>query len=208
MVTGPPKRRPPSDVDRGQAYTLEGVISAVVILTALLLATTAVVITPTTAGTIDRETMAQLGTQTDDVLATAHERDALREAALYWDSQDGQSGWPTAYQPGDACPETIADEPLTLCLLLEETFTSRFYRYNVYLDYQTRGKTTETEPLFVQGTPGRNAVTSTRSIALHDGMELTHGPGGTLGGNASKFYAEDLDDPTLVNVVEVRVVVW
>lgn len=208
MVNRPPKRRWGSGEDRGQAYTLEGVISAVLILTALLLATTAVVITPTTAGTIDRDTMAQLGTQTDDVLSAAHERDALREAALFWNTTSEQSGWPAAWQPGDDCPETIENDPLTLCVLLEETFTSRFYRYNVYLDYQTEEKTTETEPLFVQGTPGRNAITATRSIAVHDGMELTHDPGSTLSENTSRFYADDLDDPTLVNVVEIRVVVW
>jgi hypothetical protein len=208
MVDRTPKRKSRPGESRGQAYTLEGVISAVLILTALLLATTAVAITPTTAGTIDRDTMAQLGTQTDDVLSAAHERDALREAALFWNTQDGQSGWPTAWQPGDDCPETVENNSLTLCVLLEETFTSRFYRYNVYLDYQTERKTTETEPLYVQGTPGRNAVTASRSLALHDGMELTHGPEGTLGENVSQFYADDLDDPTFVNVVEIRVVVW
>jgi len=208
MVDRGQKRRVDSDMDRGQAYTLEGVVSAVLLLTALLLAMNAVVITPTTEGTIDRDTMAQLGTQTDDVLAAAHEREALQEAALFWNVQEEQSAWPAVWQPGDACPETVDANPLTLCVLLEETFTSRFYRYNVYVDYQTQEKTTETEPLFVQGTPGRNAVAATRSIALHGGMELTSSPSGTLGNNTSDFYADDLSDPTLVNVVGIRVVVW
>jgi len=195
-------------VDRGQAYTLEGVVSAILLLTALLLATNAVVITPTTEGTIDRDTMAQLGTQTDDVLAAAHERDGLQEAALFWNTTAQQSAWPTAWQPGGDCPTTVAGEPLTLCVLLEETFTSRFYRYNVFIDYQTEDLTTETEPLYIQGTPGRNAVTATRSVTLHDGMRLTGRPEGTLGNNTSRFYADDLNDPTLVNIVEIRVVIW
>ncbi|ELZ43693.1 hypothetical protein C464_16127 [Halorubrum coriense DSM 10284] len=193
--------------DRGQAYTLEGVVSAVLVLTALLLATTAVVITPTTAGTIDRDTMAQLGTQTDDVLTAAHERGTLREAALFWNVTGGQSGW-SDWRVSQECPTAADGEKLTLCELLQETFNSRFYRYNVYLDYQTKEKTTQTEPLFVQGTPGRNAVSATRSVALHDGMNLTHPSGGNLEENASEFYAEDLEDPTLVNVVQIRVVVW
>lgn len=208
MVSRSQERRLEADVDRGQAYTLEGVMSAVLLLTALLLATNAVVITPTTEGTIDRDTMAQLGTQSDDVLAAAHERGALKEAALFWNLQKETSAWPAAWQPGDACPETVDGDSLTLCVFLEETFTSRFYRYNIYLDYQTQEKTTETEPLFVQGTPGRNAVAATRSIALHDGMKLTSDSGELLGNNTSTFYADDLGDPTLVNVIEIRVVIW
>lgn len=208
MVSRGQDHRSRFDVDRGQAYTLEGVMSAVLLLTALLLATNAVVITPTTEGTIDRDTMAQLGTQSDDVLAAAHERDALKEAALFWNLEKETSAWPAAWEPGDACPETVDNSPLTLCVLLEETFTSRFYRYNVYLDYQTQMKTTETEPLFVQGTPGRNAVTATRSVALHDGMELTSDSGEPVENNTSGFYADDLDDPTLVNVIKIRVVIW
>ena len=197
-----------TDVDRGQAYTLEGVMAAVLLLTALLLATNAVVITPATEGTIDQDTMAQLGTQSDDVLSAAHERNALKESALFWDAEKEASAWPATWQPGDTCPQTADGNQLTLCVLLEETFTSRFYRYNVYLDYQTHTKTTETEPLFVQGTPGRNAVTTTRSIALHDGMELTGGSGEPIGNNTSTFYADNLDNPTLINVIKIRVVIW
>jgi hypothetical protein len=39
-------------------------------------------------------------------------------------------------------------------------------------------------------------------------MELTSSPSGTLGNNTSDFYADDLRNPTLINVVEIRVVVW
>jgi len=39
-------------------------------------------------------------------------------------------------------------------------------------------------------------------------MKLTSDSGELLGNNTSTFYADDLGDPTLVNVIEIRVVIW
>lgn len=186
---------------RGQAYTLEGIVAAILVVSALLLALQAVVVTPTTEGTADRDTMAQLDTQADDVLAAAHEREALAEAALWDNSSNGTvQGWRVG-----ACP---AD--LDLCEMLEETFTNRSYRYNVYVDYRANG-TTDTNPLFEQGVPNSNAVTASHAVTLHGGMNLT-GPGpdvslADLGDE--QFYASAIESNDVdLYMVEIRVVVW
>lgn len=186
---------------RGQAYTLEGIVAAILVVSALLLALQAVVVTPTTEGTADRDTMSQLDTQAGDVLTVAHEQEALAEAALWDNSSNGTvQGW----KVGDC------QVNLDLCSMLEETFTNRSYRYNVYVDYRANG-TTDTNVLFEQGVPNSNAVTATHAVTLHGGMNLT-GPGrdmslADLGDE--HFYASAIESNDVdLYMVEIRVVVW
>lgn len=186
---------------RGQAYTLEGIVAAILVVSSLLLALQAVVVTPTTEGTADRDTMSQLDTQADDVLAAAHEQEALAEAALWDNSSNGTvPGWRVGRCPGG----------LAFCTMLEETFTNRSYRYNVYVDYRANG-TTDTKPLFEQGVPNSNAVTATHAVTLHGGMNLTgpYVPDVSLSEFERDFYVEKTDAGGLdLYMVEIRVVVW
>jgi hypothetical protein len=185
---------------RGQAYTLEGIVAAILVVSSLLLALQAVVVTPTTEGTADRDTLSQLDTQADDVLAAAHEQEALAEAALWDNDSDATiNDWQV-----DDCPDGLG-----LCRMLNDTFTNRSYRYNVYVDYRANG-TTDTKPLFSQGVPNSNAVTATHAVTLHGGMNLT-GPGSkpTLAELGDDFYARTVEAGDLdLYMLEIRVVVW
>jgi hypothetical protein len=187
--------------DRGQAYTLEGIVAAILVVSSLLLALQAVVVTPTTEGTADRDTMSQIDTQADDVLAAAHEDEALAEAALWHNASNGTvAGWDVGACPGG----------LSLCVMLEETFTNRSYRYNVYVDYRVEGGT-DTNPLFNQGVPNSNAVTATHAVTLHGGMNLTgqYVPDESLSEFEGDFYAPATDAGGIdLYVLEIRVVVW
>lgn len=189
--------------DRGQAYTLEGIVAAILVVSSLLLALQAVVVTPTTEGTADRDTMSQIDTQADDVLAAAHEDEALAEAALWNATLSGHID----YWGARECPEG-----LDLCEMLNGTFSNRSYRYNVYVDYRTNG-TTDTRPLFVQGVPNSNAVTATHAVTLHGGMNLTGTHESTrladLPDGVLDFYAPATDAGDLeLYMLEIRVVVW
>ena len=54
--------------DRGQAFTLEGVVAAMMVLIALLFALEAVLVTPITTGAVDEGTQSRLGAEASDVL--------------------------------------------------------------------------------------------------------------------------------------------
>jgi hypothetical protein len=199
--------------DRGQAYTLEGLAAGILVLTALLFALQAVVVTPTTPGTVDRESRAELDAQVRDVLHAAHANQSLTTAVLRWNSTGGtfysdDHEVTTAYGHGS---ETPAGE---LGALLNQSFEQRGFTYNVYVQYRNGTDRTESEEVVYvrRGEPTDNAVSASVSIALFDDMRLTSPTSNaTLGatGNTTAFYARDVDDDgPLYNIVVVRVVVW
>lgn len=199
---------------RGQAYTLEGVAAAGLVILGMLLAMQSIVITPTTEGAVDQDVTSQLGTEADDVLAAAQERGALTQAALFWDASEDE---PIDEWGRSECPETEDGIDLSLCTLLEETFSNRFYQYNVYIDHQVAGSSfqTESEPMFDEGAPGDSAAVATRSVALYRESTLSgHADDPpTLGevedDSSMDFYADNMTrDEHIHNVVEIRVVVW
>jgi hypothetical protein len=68
--------------DRGQAFTLEGVVAAMMVLIALLFALEAVLVTPITTGAVDEGTQSRLGAEANDVLRITADR--AEEDLAYW----------------------------------------------------------------------------------------------------------------------------
>ncbi|MFC6724262.1 hypothetical protein ACFQE1_07720 [Halobium palmae] len=205
------------DDDRAQAFTLEGLMSALLVLLAVLYAMQAVTTTPG-AGEA-RESTHRLQQEADDVLATvANDRSRdLSRAVRYWDSEehtfagarDRQAGY------GDAGPPTDLFDGV-----FARTFTERGYSYNVALRYRSDAAAggTGVEHLVNMGPPGEDAVSATRTVTLYDNQTLTAPGSGdrelweydTDPSNGEKgFYPiPDVATGPVYNVVEVRVIVW
>jgi hypothetical protein len=226
-ASGAPGRFPrgpvgdPGGRERGQVYTLEGLTAALLVLIALLYALQAVVLTPTTPGTIDRETRADLKTQGEDVLAAAHSNGTLSTAIRYWNTSASAANR-SFYNPNPGPgPNSISvsprfgygqdDPPGELGAMLNQTFTQRGLSYNVFIEYQAAPDWTERKRVVLlrRGYPTDNAIAATYPVALYDDMRITAPSSDKRLANTSNFYAEDADpDGPLYNLVVIRVVVW
>lgn len=211
-----------SSDNRGQAYTIEGIIGAIVIASALVLGLQAVDIAPWTDDSTDRQTES-LRVQVQDVLDAAEDRDALQTAATCIDG-DGNGTPHPAVAAGGADNDTART---TFGTLLNRTLDGT-YQYSVYLDYQnaTDPSDINTTALTPDRDVTRSSVTVTRQVALFDTdpiMEFDTDAGGCVGVTAGEnntlrsrqddpdreIYLDDQGDSSeLFAVVRIRVVAW
>lgn len=205
-----------TDTDRGQAYTLEGFIAAMVVLMALLFALQSVVITPTTGGMADRTVQSQVQQETQDALMIAadgaddSENMSLSETIRYWDDDEDEfynadpdqvHGAYNASNDSELYTEAILAEVLT------DRFTERGMSYNVELVYQNESEY-ESEYLVYQGEA--EAITTSYTVTLYENQTLTApGQEDTTIDEADHPIPRATDDSSVIyNVVEVRVAVW
>lgn len=201
--------------DRGQAFTLEGVIGSIIVLSAVLFAIQAIIITPTTGGTVDPEIREQVQTEADDVLTLAAQNETfgLSEQVRYWSRNERT--FVGAVNQGIGYGNRIP--PKTLGALLNATFESRGRTYNIYLRYHNVSNGTSRIPMVYRGESTDSAVTASRRVTLYDNMTLA-GPNATsvelweLGTNESSnrgyFPVPNAIDGPVYNIVEVRLIVW
>ncbi|MUV89222.1 hypothetical protein GJ629_04350 [Halapricum sp. CBA1109] len=195
---------------RGQAYTLEGFIAALIVASSVLVGLQAVDTTPWTAsgddiGAEGRQVEAQ------DLLAVAAERGALDTAVRCVDGS-GQPYPRIASEPIDGVENTTAFGPM-----LNGSFATRGFDYRVsfsYLDGAGGRATTvvEGEDAVTDG----QVVTASRTVVLTDSMASYERDGATgacvprgetLSAD-SDHYVPDARSGPVYNVVEVRVEVW
>jgi hypothetical protein len=208
--------------DRGQAYTLEGFIGSILILTAILFALQSVVITPTTGGTVDRDARDQVRIEAQDMLVLSADSGNLSKMIRYWNgteaatdrrfaASDGRSlGYSSDLPPGSA--------PRGLLLMLEEAFEDK-NGFNVIVEYQDSSEPSGTDQMTMvrNGFTTQSGVVASYTITLYDDDRLT-GPGGdqrTLSwyntgksdGNGYYPIPDEYKGP-VYNVVTVKVIVW
>ncbi|SEH12242.1 hypothetical protein SAMN04487967_0719 [Natronorubrum sediminis] len=206
-------RRKSNATERGQAYTLEGFISAMVVLVAILLALQSVVITPTTGGAADRTVQAQMQQEAQDALVVAAEdtdNNSLSEMVRYWDGDGGFEGTDDSlvdphgnnvYSPGNFSNESELGE------ILYDRFDERGQNYNVELHYNNESDETKNRSLVYQGSPSSNAVSASYTVSLYDDQLVTDSSDSLSEASNPSIPDADSDD-SLYNVVEVRVIVW
>ncbi|MFB6297537.1 MAG: hypothetical protein ABEH56_03355 [Salinirussus sp.] len=205
-------------MDRGQAFTLEGVIGGMVLLAAILFALQSLLVTPTTSGTVDPDVRSELRQQANDILINAAENESfdLSSYVRYYD-QNGQRFYNATNRRvgyGSAGP------PKSLGTMLNETFTQRGRVYNVelrYLDNETTAESLRTQ-LVYRSEPSANAVVATYTVTLFDNQTLTAPNAGSAelvdfdtdpqDDDDGYYPIPDAVDGPIYNVVEVRVVVW
>ncbi len=203
--------------ERAQLYTIEGVIGALVVLSAVLFAMQSVALTPTSAGDVGPTERTDLRYQASDVLSIASQNETfdLNRLVRYWSrsEQTFYGGLNPRLGYGERQP------PGAIGHLLNETFTTRSRSYNLFMRYRAANEpdTLET-PIVRTGEPADNAVVATRTVTLYDNQTLTApGAGGVelwqfdtepYDGDDGYYPVPDAIDGPLYNVVEVRLIVW
>ena len=190
---------------RGQAYTLEGIIAAIVVVSALVIGLQAVDPAPwTESDPVDTD---ELGMQAQDLLAAADDRDVLRPAVSCVDAgADGEleSG---AFEAGES----------TFGNMTERMLGTGSYR--VAVEYHDGTSVQRETVVNTGGRVGRTSTTETRQVALFendprftesDGECQPAEPSVTLGDlDDDEFYADNIDEEQeLFAIVTVRVVAW
>jgi len=210
------RERNSSNGDRGQAYTLEGFVSAMVVLMAVLFALQSVVITPTSGGLSDRSVQAQIQQEAQDALVVSDQDGNLSETVRNWNTDDPEK-FHNASVPGPDGNRTyntteFADQS-RLGGILEQRFADNGYSYNVELVYETASNDFDTTYMVYQGAPSPDAVTASYVVTLYEDDKLTATNPITLqtaDDNSEYEYPipETTNTELVHNVVEVRVIVW
>ncbi|MFC6767583.1 DUF7288 family protein [Natrinema soli] len=204
-------RKQTTDTERGQAYTLEGFIGAMVVLMAVLFALQSAVITPSTGGLADRSVQAQIQQETQDALvvaATAEGGEAgnLSYMVRHW---DGHNGFEEADGSTYDMSEGYFQDEFKLGAILEGRF-GEGWSYNVELHSQNDDE----KRLVYQGNPSSGAVTASYTVTLYDDQNATGSDKRELSNinedSSAEATIDDIDDSDgpIYNVVEVRVIVW
>ena len=193
---------------RGQAFTLEGVIGAMILLTAVLFALNSAVLLPSTGETGNQ---AQIEQEAKDVMQVAADKEELSKIARCYDTD--QDEW--FDESGTA---TAPPDDTKLYTLLNETFSERDRSYNIEIKYNS---TDDAERVVYNGASTRDGVTVTRTVALYEDDRLLREDGGDnscvdeeeelneLDGDGSEYPVtrEADDDDYIYNVVEVRLTI-
>lgn len=215
-----------SSEERGQAFTLEGFISAIVILTAVLFALQAVVITPTTGGAVDRAAQAQEEREVQDVLRIAAENGELSELVRNWNTGASDPGWDGGESHPDAAYTNsefanLSDFGHTLD---EQLVNASGKAYNVeFIAYDDSGTRYTESIVQMGGGKGGSAVSASYFVTVYDEQPLTE-PDGSGGFDEQSETLEEAradysgdqeypfpnrdEDSTDFTVIEVRVTVW
>lgn len=211
----------PRDAPRGQAYTIEGVIGAIVVVSAVVLGLQAVDIAPWTDDTADQE-VESLRTQAADLLAAAEDRDALRTAALCIDG-DGTATPHPAVAAGSADTDATRDR---LGILLNRTLDENGFRYTVSVEQYDSAGGTETTLLTPDREPTSASVSVSRTIVLLESdlvyefdsdagacrPAIVNGETETIGerdnDSSDRIYLENDEDSDIYAVIRVRVIAW
>lgn len=207
--------------NRGQAHTLEGVMAAMLVVIAVVLAYQAIVLTPTTAGTVDRDVKSHLGTRAGDALAAAGDDGSLSAILRYWNVSGNNGTGSFVGTPATAPAEfgyQYVNPPGKFGDLLA-ALEDDGYILNVYLETRDpeNPSTTNRYVLLKRGEPTGNAAVAARTVTLYDheyqtqldGTSLEAEENATRIGELGKddYFAGDLEGP-VYNVVTVKVVIW
>lgn len=203
----------PNDEDRAQAYTLEGVLGALLILTGLLFSMQAIVLTPTTGGDVDAASRGELEQTANDVLEASTRDGSLSRTVRYWNNSTAERTFAGGHRQrvgyGNATP------PTRMGALLDHAFGRHGYHLNVVVYYPTGSDPPRWEEMVVvyQGVPSTAAVGATHPVTLYDDDQLTglQTANETVGqAHQSGMYPVPDAEPNGVvySVAIVRVVVW
>jgi hypothetical protein len=207
-----------TDNTRSQAFTLEALIGSILLLTALLFASQAIVIAPDSAGELDRSVQEERIQIVEDAFAVGAEDGDLSHLARYFN--DSGDPFPAGdadqdgYSSEDGIPRAAGGR---FGRILHEQFDNN--QYNVELIYRNDTGQTSTDQVtrvIYQGEPNGPTVSVSRTVVLFRDQTFT-APGNSttkLTGLGPNEYAippitsSDPSDDEVYNVVEIRVTIW
>lgn len=183
-------RDKPTTDERGQTYSLEGIVAALLIILSVSFAINATAITPLTVSTSNKQIEGQNRLLAEDVLSVSADNGNLQEQILQWE--------------GETKSNVRGDMPMGE--ILTKTFANDQIAVNMYVTYTDGNGQQQTDPLVRQGEPSDHAAVATHTVVLYDYME---GPNGQPIGEDSTYAIPDADsDSNVYNVVEVKLEVW
>nr|WP_246391656.1 hypothetical protein [Halosimplex pelagicum] len=192
--------------DRGQAHTLEGVVAALIVLSAVVFALEMTAVTPLSASTSSQHIENQQEGTARGVLASAAETGALERAVLSWNATSEQF-----YHTPDVGRFTTGAPPNRFGEMLERSFDRQGIAYNVYLRYQGADGRLRTQEYVDQGVPSDHAVRATWSLSLMTDDAIRDGngdPTGTTVSDESTYFVPRQSSAGVYSVINVEVVVW
>lgn len=196
--------------DRGQAFTLEAVVAALLIVSAVAFSLQIMAITSNTASVGDTELRDQHAGIAQGLLDGAADRGTLKNTLLSWNEKQERF-----HNATDEDGFYLAEPPdTTFGEDLEEHLASQGLRYNIDLVYLDKAGERQTHQLVEYGTPSADAVRVTQTVTLYEDSHLVH-KNGTAHEDASlqtvndTFYAPNIDEEsTVYTVIRVEVTVW
>ncbi|MFC6865043.1 hypothetical protein ACFQGE_16460 [Halomicroarcula sp. GCM10025817] len=200
--------------DRAQVFTLEALVSALLLLGAILFALQATAVTPQSATTASAHSVTQLERVAGGVLDDAAADGSLKRTVLYWDPSAeafyGLDTYDSGYANGDL-PTAFGEQ-------LRRSFAGDGVVYNVEVRYQRPGDDPATRTIVDSGTPSDDAVRVATLVTLYDDDPLYYDDDGSVATAAvpsgdtvssGSFYApDDAAGSGVYNVVSVEVVLW
>ncbi|SEU10783.1 hypothetical protein [Natrinema hispanicum] len=183
---------------RGQAFTLEAITGAIILLLIMLVALQSTVITPLSASTANQQIEKQNRALANDAIDIGAETNSITPVILNW-NESGKRFKRTEGTDRPYYTQGVPDD-FEFGELLNESLSSEDIAYNMYVEYQSEEneKIKDTTVVY-QGEPSYNAATATKTIFLHDS---------TIDSESESYIKDIHDDSELYNVVRVRIVVW
>ena len=174
--------------ERGQAFTLEGVTAAILLVGGLVFALQATAVTPLSASTSSQHIENQQQASAEGVLATGTDTGSLRVAVLFWDDANEQFHDAAESYYVDQTPDN------RFGAALDRAFTSRRIVANVNVYYQ-EGDRQRQQRMVYRGEPSDNAVSASTTITLTDDDPLYDDTGApaTVTGESHTY---DVNAPT------------
>ncbi|MFB6156545.1 MAG: hypothetical protein ABEJ34_01720 [Haloferacaceae archaeon] len=211
---------------RGQAHTLEAVVAGLLLLSSVVFALQVTAVTPLSASTSSQHVENQQQALAEGMLQRTAHSGALRRAVLFWGDADGDTerefhcareGVEYASNPNvTACgiagtANAVHVPPNDFGAAVNETFGTAV-AVNVRIRYRTSAGGTDTRRMVYRGQPSDNAVRVGVTVTLTDDNVL-YDPQGeptdrNVGSGGAAFYADDVGDGPLFNVLRVEVTVW
>jgi len=194
---------------RGQAHALEGIVAALVVLSAVVFALEMTAVTPLSASTSSQHIENQQEATARGVLGTAAESGALKETVLFWNTTGSGRFW-DANRTSESYYYTSGPPPTEFGEMLNRSFDRRGIAYNVNLRYDGSDGPRTTTQLVYQGVPSDNAVRATWPVVLYRNDKLVNRTGTprNVSNVSSSFYAPQASSSSVYNVIRVEVVVW
>jgi hypothetical protein len=206
-------------IDRGQTFTLEAFVAALLLLAAVAFALQVVSVSSNTAGAGGQEVRAQHAGLAEGVLDEGAANGTLRTTLLYWNETEEQFYGADA-EPVDGGFYIARSPPTRFGNATAAMFDDRRVRYNIdlYVFNETEnGLERERQRLVESGTPSDDATRVVETVTLYNDTHLVDETetrtNVTLGEvNAdenSSFYAPDVrPNSRIYTVIRVEVVLW
>ncbi len=198
------RRRSGPDSSRGQAYTLEAVAAAMLLLASLLFALQVTAVTPLTGSTSSQHIENQQARIAEGVLAAENENDTIVPTLLYWN----ESG--SRFHNTSRDTYTAGGPPTVFGSVLNQTLGDRNIAFDLHVYYVGQNGAREKRAIVDLGEPSDHASRASRMLTLYDDDRVLAANGTEQGTLAeTDYFAPDAaPNNRIYNIVEVEVVLW